>query len=118
VLFLFTGNTLYMLLAPDMPYFAPPKHWTFWCCFYYIVQYVFLFGVSYVLYKKSNHSVDKLALIAVMIYIAGMFTYNIFLINSSLITYIEYCNSKSFSIAFSVFLWSLTFAFKKLAYER
>lgn len=109
VLSYFVANTIYMQFAPPYPYVEMPENMVYWDCFYFLVQYGLGFMLGLIIYKLTFSSLYKFFALALMIYSGCFFIYFNFLINKSLHTYIEYCNSKSFSLLFSIIIFILIF---------
>ena len=100
VLFYFIANTIYMQFAPAIPYVEVPADAVYWNCFYYIVQYGLSFMSGLIIYRLTPSKVSKLFALSLMIY-------SNLIINASLPTYIDYCNSKEFALLFSVLIFAL-----------
>jgi hypothetical protein len=107
VLFYFIANTIYMQFAPTIPYVEVPANAVYWNCFYYIVQYGLSFMSGLIIYRLTPSKVSKLFALSLMIYSICFFIYYNLIINASLPTYIDYCNSKEFSLLFSVLIFAI-----------
>ena len=114
VLVYFIANTIYMLYCPDIPNLDPPKYYSLFGFMYFGSIYMIIFVLSFLLYLKSYEIEDRLILKTLMIYVAGMFLFELMIINPDSIAYIKKLNSKPWSMAFSILLWSMVLLYKYL----
>jgi hypothetical protein len=103
-----------MLYCPDIPSFAPPKYYSFFSFMYFGYTYMIILSLAFLLYLKSNEIEDRFILKTLMIYVAGMFLFELMIINPDSIAYIKKLNSKPWSMAFSILLWSMVLLYKYL----
>lgn len=116
VIFYFISGIIYNLFFIHIDCFGSFKACC-WACFFYVVNYVYIYGLQTILLRHRITSYEILTLNAARLYSIGIMLYFCFLWLKPAL-YFHWSNSRIGGVIISLFLWILGFIVAFLTRKR